>query len=132
MALQRHISPRLEKFTPTVVKVFIGKPGTGKTRKVYELDPSVYLVPEPVNGILWFDGYETQEAILFDDFYGWVKYHTMLNLLDGYPMQLPIKGSYVYRNWTRVYITSNKHPREWYDRPEWNALHRRISEIKTI
>lgn len=131
-ALRKELQPRLEKFTQTTVSVFIGKPGTGKTRKVYEMEPKVYLVPEPVNGILWFDGYEGQEAILFDDFYGWVKYHTMLNILDGYPMQMPVKGSHVYRNWTRVYITSNSHPREWYQRTEWNALKRRINLIKEI
>lgn len=132
VALRKELQPRLEEFTPTTVQVYIGKPGTGKTRRAYEQDPKLYLVPEPVNGILWFDGYEGQEAILFDDFYGWVKYHTLLNLLDGYPMQLPIKGSHVYRNWTRVYITSNAHPREWYQRPEWSALKRRINNIKEI
>lgn len=132
VALRKEIQPRLEAFTPTTVIVYIGKPGTGKTRAVYAQESVLYLVPEPSNGILWFDGYEGQPAILFDDFYGWVKYHTMLNLLDGYPQQLPVKGSYVHRNWTRVYITSNVHPREWYQRPEWSALKRRITEIKTI
>ena len=130
-ALKKEIQPRIKDFTKTSVTVFWGPPGCGKTRKVHELEDNVYNVMEPINGSLWFDGYEGQEAILFDDFYGWIKYHMLLQLLDGYKMQLPVKGSTVWKNWTRVYITSNKQFTEWYDRTECKALERRItSQIK--
>lgn len=131
-ALNKELQPRIEEFTKPEVNVYIGKPGSGKTRKVYSKEKEVYNVPEPINGQIWFDGYEGQEAILLDDFYGWVKYHTLLQWLDGYPMQLPVKGSTVWRNWRRVYITSNKEPDEWYNREEIEALQRRITNIETI
>lgn len=131
-ALRKELQPRIEVFTKPEVNVYIGQPGSGKTRKVYEKDPDVYNVPEPVNGQIWFDGYEGQESILLDDFYGWIKYHTLLQWLDGYPMQLPVKGSTVWRNWKTVYITSNKPPSEWYNRDEINALQRRITNIESI
>ena len=55
------------------------------------MDPNLYNVPEPNNGSLWFDGYRGQKTILLDDFYGWIKYHTLLQITDGYPYQAPTK-----------------------------------------
>lgn len=63
---------------PTEVYVLIGKPGSGKSKTVRELCPNVYNVPEPINGTVWFDGYNGEEGILLDDFYGWIRYHTLL------------------------------------------------------
>lgn len=132
-ALKQALAPYITEFTPTNVYVHYGKGvGTGKTRSAFEADPKLYVVPEPINGLLWFDGYEGEQTILLDDFYGWVKYHTLLNLTDGYPMRLPVKGGFARRNWTNVYITSNQHPSEWYDRKEWKALERRIKLIKNF
>ena len=87
---------------------------------------------EPINGNIWFDNYTGQEDILLDDFYGWIKYHTLLQLLDGYLCNYQLKGSTVWKNWSRVFITSNKDPSEWYNRPEWDALRRRITTIEHI
>lgn len=126
------LQPRTTAFTHLKVIIYVGGPGTGKTRRIYENEENPYNVMEPINGSLWFDGYTGQEAIILDDFYGWIKYHTLLQLLDGYPMQLPIKGSTIWKNWNRVYITSNKHPTEWYSRSECDALLRRITEIITF
>lgn len=131
-ALKKELQPRITTYTKPVVNIYIGKPGSGKTRKVYEEAPNVYNVMEPINGNLWFDGYEGQEDILIDDFYGWVKYHTLLQILDGYPMQLPVKGATVWKNWKRIYITSNKEPEDWYNRDEIDALKRRITKIQII
>lgn len=96
------------------VVVYWGATGTGKTRAVWEHAAS----PEdiwvyPGNG--WFDGYDGQPIVLFDDFSGSeFKIQYLLKLLDRYPMQVPIKGDFV--NWAprEIFITSNKDPNDWY------------------
>ncbi len=126
-SLRDILSKKDKEFTKINVIVYQGKPGCGKTRKAYEIDNDLYNVPEPINGSLWFDGYDQEKTILLDDFYGWIKYHTLLQLLDGYPIKLPIKGGFTYKKWNTVIITSNKKPKEWYNRDEWEALKRRIT-----
>lgn len=111
------------------VEVIVGPPGSGKTRSVFEVEPDLYTVPEPNNGSLWFDGYTGQEAVLFDDFYGQIKYHYLLRLLDRYPLQVAVKGGFTQWKPRRVYITSNKDVHQWYNRPEYEALKRRIKNI---
>lgn len=111
------------------VKVLWGDPGTGKTRSVYEAEQDVYSHP----GGPWFDGYDGQEAVLFDDFTGsCFKLQYLLKLLDRYPMDVPVKGGFV--NWIprRIYITSNVPVDEWYGnaRPiHVAALRRRLDSI---
>lgn len=128
------VAPVMEYRTdfPTEVLVFWGPSGSGKSRRCREIDPLLYNVPEPVNGCIWFDGYNGEATILLDDFYGWIKYHTLLQYLDRYPLQVPVKGSFVRRNWTKVLITSNKPPAEWYKRDECDALMRRITCVEEL
>lgn len=97
--------------------VLLGPPGFGKTRLSYEFDPSLYQVTSTdANGTIWFDDYKGQKTLLLDDFYGWIPYHSILRILDGHPIRLPIKGGHCYPCWTTVIITSNKHPHDWYYR----------------
>ena len=121
------VEPR-DRNEPMYVEVIIGTPGSGKTRSVYDKEPEVYTVPIQQSNSVWFDGYQGQEAVLFDDFYGGIKYSNMLQLLDRYPIQVPIKGGYV--NWRpkRIYITSNKDIETWYG-SDIPALKRRINQI---
>jgi len=114
---------------PCEVIVIWGKSGAGKSRKAREIDPKLYNMPEPINGTVWFDGYKGQETVLLDDFYGWLKYHTLLQMTDIYNMQMPVKGSFIDRQWKRVIITSNSPPEEWYNREEITALQRRIHKV---
>lgn len=119
------------------VKCFIlyGDTGIGKTRFVYEKHGyvDVYKLDTGDAATLWFDGYDQQPILLLDDFYGSIKYHTLLNYLDRYPVRLPVKGSHAYAAWNTVYITSNKSPDEWYYKSNGvgitDALDRRISGI---
>lgn len=120
------------KWTEMYNTVLYGKPGTGKTRKAYLMDENLYQLPIQSKGTLWFDEYGDEETILFDDFYGSVEYETMLRLLDGYPIMVPIKGGFAHKKWNKVIITSNSHPSEWYNRPEWEALRRRLNSIILI
>jgi hypothetical protein len=38
----------------------------------------------------------------------------MLNILDGFPLRINVKASHTYANYTKVIITSNVCPDEWY------------------
>lgn len=60
------------------------------------------------DGNLWLDGYHGQKTIIFDEFYGWIKYDLLLRICDRYPLQLPIKGGFVQCQATTFVFTSNK------------------------
>lgn len=122
---------RPRPFRDVFVAVLVGTPGLGKTRAVLDRFPlgDVYS-PLTLNGALWFDGYTGQPVLLLDDFYGGIiRYSELLRLLDGYQIQLPVKGASTYSNWSCVFITSNSSPRSWYSKdsvPDISALERRI------
>lgn len=114
------------------VHVFWGAPGTGKTKEVFNLHPpeEVFKLNCASGHTVWYDGYLGQPVLLLDDFYGWLKYADLLTLLDGYQYRAPVKGGFVYAEWTKVYITSNRPPRDWYSIDKISnidALYRRIT-----
>lgn len=112
----------------TRVHVFYGDAGTGKTRKAYELSPLLYSKPDGP----WFDGYDGQDAVLFDDFTGDLPLGQLLKLLDRYPMQVPVKGDFVEWLPKDIYITSNLSPEEWYPMAtegQHRALRRRLTTV---
>jgi len=120
---------RTREFRKLQVIVHWGKTGTNKTRIPYEMGAFVWEPSTPE----WWDGYDGEEILLIDEFYGQLKPARLLHLLDGYQQRLPIKGGFTYANWTTVYITSNVPPESWYkDIPEEVkiALARRITRIE--
>jgi len=114
---------------PVFVEVIVGEPGCGKTRSVYDKEPDLFVLPEQQGSSMWFDGYQGQEAVLFDDFYGGIKYSTMLRLLDRYPLKVPIKGGYTQWKPKRIYITSNQTIDNWYKIKDMRALKRRVGKF---
>lgn len=113
------------------VTTIIGKPGSGKTKYVYDNHSDIYKLNTNTNGTLWFDGYEGQDVLLIDDFKGWLKYTELLTILDRYPYRCQLKGSFTYAKWTKVFITSNYEIDTWYqsDAIDKGALNRRITNI---
>lgn len=111
------------------VYVYWGETGTGKSRKAFEeaVNPYVH------SGGNWFDGYQSEADVIFDDFGGSeFKLTYLLKLLDRYPMRVPVKGG--FSNWVprRVFITSNYSPKEWYPNAKdehVKALLRRITKV---
>lgn len=114
------------------VHVFYGKTGTGKTRKVYEQVGQEALYSHP--GGSWFDGYDRQPNVLFDEFSGsYFALPYLLKLLDRYPMQVPIKGGFVSFVPRTIYITANYAPELWFPNARDEhvaALMRRITNIE--
>ena len=123
---------------PMETHVLYGPPGSGKSRAVHDWAAReghrIYDVMSPnvTQGAIWFDGYQRQHAVLLDDFYGWLPWTFLLKLLDRYPLSVQTKGGVCPFLSKVVFITSNQHPRYWYQygrNMQWEALERRITTI---
>jgi len=119
------------------VVLLCGKPGTGKTRYVYDRhgDSSDFWDMPLSNGTPWFDRYDGHKIALLDDFEGAssrVTLDTLLRLLDIYPVQVPQKGSFAWWSPDIIYITCNLKPTNWYKfegrEDKYTALIRRFTE----
>lgn len=115
-----------KEFRSVEVLVYWGDAGSGKTRAAVENASDYYILDQGER--VWFDGYEGETTLIIDDFYGWIKYGQLLRILDGYQYRCEIKGGFTYAMWTKVIITSNKEPVEWYAVGLTPALERRITE----
>jgi len=106
--LSSKLGPRREVEIITI----IGGTGIGKSFACYSFCGDD-IVTYQSNG--WFGGADTQGSnLLFDEFTGDLPFSDFLKYLDGYPMQLPIKGSFYPAHYTRVFITSNVMPENWW------------------
>lgn len=121
--------------TPPVVVLLYGPPGTGKTRLIYDSFP-VESIYRKICTDSFFDGYVGQDVLLLDDFAGKASKMALtdlLGILDRYPYRLPIKGSSTDLVSSKIYITTNVHPKLWYDYTnragEWRCVSRRINQV---
>lgn len=121
---------------PNVI-IFYGVPEAKKSRKAFEAKTSdgrpPYIVPAVTGTTPWFGTYSGQSTIIFNDFRGQISFNYLLEILDGYPIDLPIKCSQVPNLYDTVYITSNHHPRHWYsglNSTQIGAFVRRISHVE--
>jgi hypothetical protein len=116
------------RFKPEVYWLW-GKTGTGKTRSVLERETDLWVSGD---GLKWWDGYEGQEATLFDDFRAeQCAFHWLLRLLDRTPCRVQVKGGTRELTAKRMYITSAYPPDEAYalTSEDRNQLHRRITDV---
>jgi len=75
----------------TTVTVYWGPSGCGKTRRAaYEAGPDAYWLNNTGGNVLWWDGYDGQETLVIDEFYGWIKYTDMLRIIDRYPYAVQV------------------------------------------
>lgn len=115
------------------VTILIGKPGHGKTRYAVDLHgyDKCFIMGNKANKNFLFDGYDGEDVLIIDDFYGWIKYSELLTILDGHPYRCNIKGSFRFAKWTKVYLTSNLAPGFWYVCGS-DALERRIKSVLKV
>lgn len=110
------------------VYALLGEPGVGKTRFAYEYakehGEALYRIPDP--DLKWFDGYCGQGVVLLDDFRGCPSFGFLLQLLDVYPLKVPVKGSFVWWEPHTIFITSNDRVEEWFPEKDCAPLLRRI------
>lgn len=113
--------------------VLWGPTGTGKTKAAMSFGKSKtwYKLDMSASGsTLWWDGYQGEDVLIMDDFYGWIPHGKLLNILDRYPLRLDVKGSHVWAAWKWVIITSNKEPSSWYlEGSNFSALERRLTVV---
>jgi len=120
---------------PAIVRtivVFWGKTGVGKSRRAWD-EASLEAYPKDPRTKFW-DGYQAQEHVVIDEFRGGVDIGHVLRWFDRYPVIVEVKGSSVPLKATKIWITSNLHPRSWYpelDHETYLALERRL-EITEI
>lgn len=103
-----------------------GKPGVGKSRYALKRFPDAYRVTTYQHP---FDGYRGQSTLILDEFDGQIELPLLLNILDGYPLELPCRYANKQALFTTVIIISNEPIGAYYlnyapDRLE--ALYRRI------
>lgn len=122
--------------------IWFGKAGQGKTwdAEQHAIDNQMSLFKVPMRQLKagWYNGYEGEEIILFDDFRGGtMEPHEFLNLLDGLP-RLPIKGDFVENKSTHLFFTSSTHPINWWpgwyekDDNNWAQVKRRLNKINLV
>jgi len=108
------------------IHVYWGPSQTGKSHKAYHENPGAYWKPQGD----WWDGYTGQSTVIMDDFYGWIKYSMMLRVCDQYPLHMEFKCGTVPAKWTKIIITSNQHPTDWYPNvADKTPLLRRMTSI---
>lgn len=129
------------------VSFFYGATGTGKTYDAINQATviagtqgkrGVHIQPTPdeAGGKVWWDFYERQPCVIFDDWCGdEVRISQLLRWLDGNLCRLNVKGDSALACYTNVWITSNVPLTEWTDQGKplrdehRRALLRRIHRI---
>jgi len=115
----------------TKVYVLVGKPGTGKSRVCHSASDDLWVATDCTGR--WFDGYQGQKDVLFDDFDGTdAQLGTFLKLCDRYAMDVPVKGGFV--NWKpeRIFFTSNVQVETWWagaSSDQFGAFKRRVTKL---
>lgn len=100
---------RAPRSNPVEVHVYWGEPGTGKTRKAFEENPTAYWKPADK----WWDSYDGQTTIIMDDYRNWLSESELLRVCDRYPLMVECKGSHHNFIGNKIIITSNHHPKDW-------------------
>lgn len=116
------------------VLVLHGPSGVGKSRYVREHWPDAFYLQRPREnrGAPWWDGYDGEDTVVVDDFYGWIPYSALLNAIDYGPFRGETKGGSTPIRAHRWIFTSNVRSMQWYGSSvvgEARALARRIDEF---
>lgn len=113
----------------TKVIVLVGMPNSGKSHWARTNYPDAYWKQNSK----WWCGYDNHETVIMDDFYGWLPWSVLLNIMDCYPVQVETKGGNCNFVAKTLIITSNADPNTWYDyknsHMNWAALERRIDQF---
>lgn len=118
-----------------------GKTGCGKTRHARERLEEKYGSEKiwQSSGDLrsFFNGYKGQPGVLLDDMRpGSISFDFLLRILDGYPVDVPIKGSYIAWKAETIFITAPCQPCEMYVNRQtgecWDHLDQLLRRIDSI
>jgi len=120
----------------TFTQVYWGVSGCGKSRRAHweagmkadgtQGEP-YYVLRKPQGNAVYWDGYNGEKHIIIDEFYGWIPRTQMQVICDRYPTIVDYKGG--ARNFlaTKIWITSNEPPEQWWSRIGLGAMERRLT-----
>lgn len=130
-----------ERTEPPKVFWIFGPTGVGKTRCCFDAGRRLQSRSESgiwisSGSLRWFDGYDSQEVVILDDFRTkHLQFSFFLRLLDRYPMQVEVKGTFVRWLPKYIFITCPTEPDECFATrkehlPEdMRQLTRRITQV---
>lgn len=113
----------------TEIRWYYGASGTGKSKLADEEMPDAYTAMETGK---WWEGYDAHEDVIIDDMRkDFLKYHSLLRLLDRYAFRVEAKGNSRQFLAKRIIITTAFPPEVLYDtREDIYQLLRRIDVVK--
>lgn len=104
--LTYHASIQSRELCPWVVYIY-GGTGLGKSFPVRELEKDSLWEPKLGDGSGWLEGYTGQDAILFDEFRGQIKFSDLIQYLDPGYSAFPQRGQKPVKNIAkRIYFSS--------------------------
>jgi len=113
----------------TELIIYWGVRGSGKSHMAKALYPGYFSLmrPRTKDGGCWWDGYEQQDTVLIDEFFGWLSPDLLCRLNDKGKAQVETKFGFVPFNSKRIVMTSNKDPWHWWN-TEYHGMVRRLEE----
>jgi len=117
------------------IYVLVGPPGSGKSLTARSMFPDAYWKSP---GTVWWDDYDSQEEVVWDEFSGQYPFRELLRVLDSTPLSVQTKGGHCQFVARTICFTSNFMPCDWYDhiaiRQDWHTspLKRRLDQFGVI
>lgn len=108
-------------------QVYWGPTATGKSRRAWN-EAGLDAFPKDPRTKFW-DGYQSEKHVVIDEFRGVIDVANLLRWLDRYPVRVEVKGSSRILAATKLWITSNLSPDQWWpelDPFTYAAFRRRI------
>lgn len=110
---------KAQEFRKVEVIYVEGEAGSGKSRGAFEKYPGAFRVSTDIKNNFPFDGYSCQDIIWLDELRpGYFTHSQLMQILDGYPMNVNVKGSNCPACWTKVIITTAVPLSDWYHNNE--------------
>lgn len=114
------------------VHVRYGPTATNKSRYAWDNTPFDEMFKWDPGMEKWFDGYVGQHTVLFDEFRGQLPFGQLLTLLDGYPTKVQTKGGTAHWSPKIIYMTSPRHPKDWYPNSPDDSVDQLLRRCTTI
>ena len=90
--------------------------------------PTAYIKTD--NTRFW-DGYQSQEAVIWSNFNGKYPFRILMHLMDQYPLRVEVRGSSRVFTTKQIIIMSRNRPESYYPDPH-QTLQRRLRDFTTI